>query len=232
MTNVRTILTTICMLAGHGVAGGKCNKSPDGAKRAAENTSSAGASIARALEKFNGPRDEPGRRSADPGGSIRGGSGAHGKERERRYYVDTSPYPASGCTDSFTPGNCVSDAQIRAEIQKAMAAQMWTGGDNKLFLLFTSSGEGSCFNATSCAYLQYCAYHSYFTSGGLNIIYGNEPYADASVCKVASQTMPNGDLGDLSANVASHEIIEAITDPLLNAWYDTILSGEIGDKCA
>ena len=57
-------------------------------------------------------------------------------------YVDTSPYPHSGCTDPATPGNCISDAQIHAEIKKVMALKGWTGGLNKMFLLFTSSGEG------------------------------------------------------------------------------------------
>jgi len=31
--------------------------------------------------------------------------------------------------------------------------------------------------------------------------------------------------------VATHELTEAITDPLLNAWYDAALN-EIGDLCA
>jgi hypothetical protein len=109
------------------------------------------------------------------------------------YAVDTNPFPASGCTDSATPGNCITDAQLRTEIQNVMTANMWTGGINKLFLAFTSSGEGSCFNASSCAYTQYCAYHSWFTFNGNPVIYGNQPYADPANCKVASQTMPNGD---------------------------------------
>jgi hypothetical protein len=146
------------------------------------------------------------------------------------YYVDTSPYPASGCTDSVTPGNCISDSQIHAEIQKAMTTNMWTGGINKIFLLFTSSGEGSCFNASSCAYTQYCAYHSWFTFNGNPVIYGNEPYADPTYCS-GSATSPNGDVGDFAANVASHEIMESVTDPQLNAWFDST-GNEIGDDCA
>src|SRR5579859_2537652 len=72
------------------------------------------------------------------------------------FYVDTTPYPASGCTDSATPGNCLSDAQIQAEISNVMAIKGWTGGLNKMFLLFTSSGEGSCLSGTVCAYTTYC----------------------------------------------------------------------------
>ena len=51
------------------------------------------------------------------------------------FAVDTSPYPASGCTDSFTLGNCITDAQIQAEIQKVMASKGWTGGLKNQFLL-------------------------------------------------------------------------------------------------
>ncbi len=36
---------------------------------------------------------------------------------------------------------------------------------------------------------------------------------------------------DSEINVTSHENIEAITDPLGNAWYDPS-GNEIGDKCA
>jgi hypothetical protein len=36
---------------------------------------------------------------------------------------------------------------------------------------------------------------------------------------------------DAVAHVASHEIYETITDPQLNAWFDSS-GAEIGDKCA
>jgi hypothetical protein len=74
-------------------------------------------------------------------------------------FVDNAPYPASGCSDTATPSNCITDAQIQAEIQRVMALMGWTSGPNKMFLLYTSSGEGSCLGS-SCAYTQYCAYHS------------------------------------------------------------------------
>src|SRR5215472_12270371 len=70
------------------------------------------------------------------------------------FYIDTSLFPASSCTDSATRGNCVTDAQIRAEIQRVMSLNGWTGGLNHIFLIYTSSGEGSCFDSSSstCAY--------------------------------------------------------------------------------
>lgn len=146
-------------------------------------------------------------------------------------YVDTSPYPPSGCTDTVTPGNCLTDAQIQAEIQKVITLKGWPVGINNMFLLYTSSGEGSC-SGSACAYTWYCAYHSYFMSGTSPVIYGNEPYANPSYCQVPGTPSPNGDAAaDAAATVVSHELTEAITDPELNAWYDGS-GNEIGDKCA
>lgn len=152
------------------------------------------------------------------------------------FAVDTSPYPASGCTDSLTPGSCITDAQIKAEIQKVMLSKGWTGGLNNQFLLYTSSGEGSCFDpsSTSCAYTQYCAYHGSIGTP-LPIIYANIPFADhLNDCQNPGQPSPNGDpVADAATDVASHEISESITDPLVNvnsAWF-TALGNENGDLC-
>ncbi len=102
-----------------------------------------------------------------------------------------------------------------------------------MFLLFTSSGEGSCLSSGTCAYSQYCAYHSYFVNASAqDVIYGNEPYGNPTYCQVGGAPTPNGDAAaDTAATAASHELTEAITDPLLNAWY-TSTGEEIGDLCA
>jgi hypothetical protein len=149
------------------------------------------------------------------------------------FALDTSPYPAPGCTDSYTPGNCITDAQIQAEIAKVMAAKGWTGGLNKIFILYTSSGEGSCIDSSSgiCAYTYYCAYHGSFTSGSTPVVYANMPFGNLSVCQVNGTPSPNGNAeADAVIDIASHEITEAITDPLLNAWF-TAQGNEIGDLC-
>jgi hypothetical protein len=152
------------------------------------------------------------------------------------YYVDNTPYPAAGCTDpspATLPGNCITDAQIQAEITKVMGINGWTGGMNKVFVLLTSSGEGSCIDSTNmmCAYSGYCAYHSFFSLASQNVIYANIPFGDPNFCQATGQTTPNDAFGDLAANVMSHEIMEAATDPLLNAWFDSS-GNEIGDLCA
>ena len=152
-------------------------------------------------------------------------------------YVDTDAFPASSCTDSVTPNNCITDAQLQAEIVKVLGVKGWTGGLNKIFLVYTGQGEGSCFDSSSasCAYTNtgYCAYHGSFTSGTQTVVYGNMPYANPSYCTVAGQTFPTGDTAaDAAANVSSHEVSEAITDPELDAWWDGANGEEIGDLCA
>ncbi len=144
-------------------------------------------------------------------------------------YLDTSPLPASGCTDAYT-SVCITDAQIRTEIQKVMTANGWTAGPNKLFFLFTAKGIGSCFGS-SCAFSQYCAYHSNFSSTSGVALYANQPYADTvpSACDIGQR--PNGDDADATINVTSHEHAEAITDAQGSAWYDS-QGYENGDKCA
>ncbi len=146
-------------------------------------------------------------------------------------YIDTSPYPASGCTDSLTPGGCISDAQIQSEVSRVMKKKHWKAGFNNIFMLFTSSGEGSCVSGV-CSYSYFCAYHGFFGSPSNPVIYSNQPYGDAVNCQKSGTPSPNNDpVADAAATAASHELTEAITDPELNAWY-TSQGNEIGDLCA
>jgi hypothetical protein len=170
--------------------------------------------------------------SQNIGGNItyiqnKGALGSH-------YYTDSSPFPASACTDAHTPGNCLTDAQIRAEVRKLLGFAGLSGGLNQMFLVYTPIGEGSCFDSTSrsCAYSQYCAYHSYFLNGTTPIIYSNEPYGDPRFCQIPNVPSPNNDAAaDTAATAANHELNEAISDPQLNAWY-TSQGNENGDLCA
>jgi len=146
-------------------------------------------------------------------------------------YVDTNPYPASGCSDAATPGACITDTQLQTELVRVMGVNGWIGGLNKMFLVFTSSSEGSCLDSSHCSYTYYCAYHSYI-AGAAPIIYGNEPFGDPGSCQTGGTPSPNADpAADTASTAASHEITEAVTDPELNAWY-TAGGSEIGDLCA
>jgi hypothetical protein len=149
-------------------------------------------------------------------------------------FVDTNPYPASGCNDGVTGANCFTDAQLEAEIQRVVTLKGWVPNVNTMFLVFTSTGEGSCFDSSGaeCSYTQYCAYHSAFTNASNQVVvYSNQPYADTNFCQVPGTPSPTADpAADAAASVASHELTEAITDPELNAWF-TAQGNEIGDLC-
>ncbi|HET7377503.1 MAG TPA: hypothetical protein VFK30_12400 [Anaerolineae bacterium] len=143
--------------------------------------------------------------------------------------VDTNPFPANGCSDSYT-SVCLSDAQLQAELQKVMAANGLTGGSTKEYFIFTPKNVGSC-AGSSCAFSQFCAYHSWIGSGSTATMYANQPYAAFVTAACDSSQHPNGDDADATINVVSHEHNETITDPQGSAWYDR-RGYENGDKCA
>jgi hypothetical protein len=146
-------------------------------------------------------------------------------------YVDTRPFPASGCTDTVPETTvCLSDAQLQQEVTNAKSANGWVSNPSTLFFVFTPKNVGSC-AGTDCAFTVYCAYHSWYGSGSTVTLYANQPYTDTVPADCDVGQHPNGDEADPTINVVSHEHNEAITDEQGNAWYD--LAGyENGDKCA
>jgi hypothetical protein len=157
-----------------------------------------------------------------------------GNGSDAAVYLDTGPYPASGCTDTKTPGNCITDAQLQTELLRVMTLKGWTGGLDKIFVVYTALNEGSCMDSTSssCAYVQYCAYHGHTTANSQPVIYANMPYGNVAVCQLPGQASPNSNpAADAASTSAAHEMTEAATDPLLNAWF-TAQGNEIGDLCA
>lgn len=137
-------------------------------------------------------------------------------------WVDTAAYPAPVLTD----------ADIQNEVTRAMSVNGWTGGVGHEFFVFTASGETSC-SLPFCSETYYCAYHSNFTGGnGSDILYASQPYPSGTlVTSCSTPTSPNHDLAaDSTINVISHEMMETVTDPNLDAWYD-VIGQEIGDKC-
>jgi hypothetical protein len=144
--------------------------------------------------------------------------------------VDTNPFPSSGCSDNVSQTSiCLSDAQLRNEIAAVGSAY---ANSSTMFFMFTPLGVGSCYNSSSCAFSQYCAYHSNFSSGGKTYIYANQPYTETVDAACGSGKSPNGDAAaDSTINVVSHEHNEAITDTFGTAWYDR-RGYENGDKCA
>jgi len=129
-------------------------------------------------------------------------------------------------SNSATVPRHPTDAQIQAQAVTA-ASHFGTGTSvNVQIVVATPTGH-----STSGFGTQWCAYHG-AVSADRNITYTNLPYiTDAgSSCGEDSVNGSSGRLDGVSI-VEGHELAEAITDPLLNAWYDSSGS-EIGDKCA
>jgi hypothetical protein len=82
----------------------------------------------------------------------------------------------------------------------------------------TLQGGGSCSS--------FCGYHGSFNYGGTEIKYAAFPYLDCKACSLSGLSV-----ADMMTIVTSHEIREAVTDPSLNAWYDSA-GYEADDKCA
>ncbi len=130
-------------------------------------------------------------------------------------WSDATPIPAQP-----------SDMQIQDE---AVAAANHFGlgtSVNINMLVATPSGH-----STSGFNKSYCAYHGPLAARP-DVAYTNFPYLpDAGVrCGQGSVNGTAGRLDGVSI-IAGHEVAEVITDPLLNAWFDTS-AFEIADKCA
>ncbi len=78
----------------------------------------------------------------------------------------------------------------------------------------------------------FCGYHRAFGSGTDQTVYGDLPFPPSGDACDAGQA-PNGNLAaDGMVSTLSHELNEAITDPLSQiAWNDSV-GHEIGDMCA
>jgi hypothetical protein len=133
-------------------------------------------------------------------------------------WTDTRAYPESPLLDS----------DIQNEVSRAQSVNGWSSSVNNVFFVFLQRNEDLCFDSSQsqCASNYFCAYHSYFGSDTLSAA---RPSAASFSCNPGSS--PNNHDADQTINVTSHEQMEAATDPLLNAWYDSG-GNEVGDKCA
>jgi hypothetical protein len=147
--------------------------------------------------------------------------------------IDTDPYPANGC--SAAP-RCLTDPQIRAELLGYVEAHKLPVDLEHEYFLLTPPGVESCMEAAgkSCSDGSsspvYCAYHGFIATAGSALIYADDPYVNGLGCDVGEEH-PNGNASDATiAGGLAHEHSESVTDPELNAWYDS-KGNEVADKC-
>lgn len=100
---------------------------------------------------------------------------------------------------------------------------------NGIYFVLTST------DATTSGFCsRFCGYHGAFSFQGTPVKYGFIGNSERCLngCARNRVTSPNDNLGaDGMANIIAHELEEAVTDPQLNAWYDS-RGQENADKCA
>jgi hypothetical protein len=132
----------------------------------------------------------------------------------------------TGTVNVSTPGPALSITD--ASIQAFLAGQLKTNptipkaGPNSLRFIFLPSGVRVTQSGTqSCQ--SFCGYHDVTAS---QVFYGVIPFPDCAGCRGGAAVF------DAITTTASHELCEAITDPIPGqGWYDDA-NGEIGDICA
>lgn len=127
--------------------------------------------------------------------------------------VLTSPEPAAS----------VQDSAIRSFLQAEInSGKLPATNANTLYFVYLPQGV-KVVDGGSASCKDFCGYHDTF---GNNVYYAVMPYPGCSGC--------TGGLAALDAltSTSSHELCEAITDPIPGqGWYDDN-NGEIGDICA
>ncbi len=144
---------------------------------------------------------------------------------------DTDAFPADGCTADTGYTACLTDAQLQAELKAVIDRQHLPTGLAYFYPVFLPPGvETQDVGGTTSA-SNYCAYHGAFGPNSSPIIYGDMPVVAGDACNAGQD--PNGNLdADGMLSTFSHELTEAITDPLpQGAWQDS-QGNEIGDECA
>ena len=131
-------------------------------------------------------------------------------------------------TGSVTLTTSEPSAKVQdSTIQQLLAAQIAAGtlpakNANSLYFVFLppgtqveQGGSGSC--------TDFCGFHDATSD---NIFYAAVPYPNCTGCEGGLTTL------DALTSTSSHELCEAITDPIPGqGWYDDS-NGEIGDICA
>jgi len=132
-------------------------------------------------------------------------------------------------TDSYSHGSSLSDSAIQAVVSAAISSGRLPKNTSGIYFVLTSADV----TASSGFCTQYCGWHTYGTIAGSNIKYSFVGNPDRCPSACEAQTVgPNGNAGaDGMASIIAHELEEAVTDPNLNAWYDT-RGRENADKCA
>jgi hypothetical protein len=132
--------------------------------------------------------------------------------------------------DTGSQGTSLTNTRLSSIVTRSFSNGLPTD-PNGLYVVITSSNvseQGFC--------TQFCGFHTHQTLGGQDIKWAFVGNTDRCQNACAAQsTGPNSPSSGVSGadgliNVLTHEQEEAISDPDLNAWFDSS-GNENGDKC-
>jgi hypothetical protein len=140
------------------------------------------------------------------------------------YQIGHGSLAGSANITSSDPGSSVDDSAIQSMLQDQIAnnSALPQPGPNTLYFVFLPTGS-TVTQGGSASCQAFCGYHDNISG---NIFYAVMPFPDCQGC--------TGSMDTFSALTvtSSHELCEAITDPIPGqGWYDDN-NGEIGDICA
>ncbi len=119
----------------------------------------------------------------------------------------------------------ISDSGVQSYLSGLFGAGSVSANNHTIYGVYLPQGTTSTLGSSrSCT--SYCGYHSSYTYSGITVLYAVFPYNDCSGCSLSGKTVV-----DMETIVTSHEIREAITDPV-NAWWESSSGYEADDKCA
>ena len=132
--------------------------------------------------------------------------------------------------DNYSQGTSLSDGSIYSIVQNAITSGALPKDASGVYFVLTSPDVDE--NTGFCS--SYCGWHTNGAIQGTDIKYSFVGNSDRcpSACEEQTSSSPNGDTGvDGMVSVIAHELEESVTDPDLNAWFDTF-GRENADKCA
>ena len=163
-------------------------------------------------------------------------------------WVDTTAYPHAG-----TRADPLQTSDYRAAVRRALAANHWRVGMNRIYLVITARHTEACgldkligsgiTNASPqrCTFptsdrnfptsdRNACVGHSFFFSTGQPVVYAVLPESSDRACIPGPGQSPNHDLrADQVATLDSALLAETAIDPLGNGWY--IRRTDVGLLC-
>jgi hypothetical protein len=137
-------------------------------------------------------------------------------------------------TDNYSFGQNLNQSAIGSIVGNAIGSGRLPFDPNGVYMVLVSPDIAE--SSSYCANPGYIGYHTYSSISFTDIkvaFIGNSDRCPALFSGVP--TGPNGNRSaDIMASVVAHELVETVTDPNINAWWDDALglSGENGDKCA